>query len=177
MPRPRCARGRCRTGSGAGAAADQGGHAGGDGVIHLLRADEMNVRINAAGSEDLALTRDDLGAGTDDDIDARLHVGIAGLADFEDAAVLDGDVCLHDPPMIDNQRIGNNGIHRPLRLGELRLPHPVANDLAAAEFHFLTVDRQVAFDLDNQIGIGEAHAIPGGGAEHVRISGAGNAGH
>ena len=50
-------------------------------LLDLLRADEVDVRVDAAGGDDLALAGDDLGAGADDDVDARLHVGIAGLAD------------------------------------------------------------------------------------------------
>ena len=41
----------------------------------------MDVAVDAAGGEDFTFPRDDLGAGTDDDIDVRLHVRIAGLAD------------------------------------------------------------------------------------------------
>ena len=58
-------------------------------LLDLLRADEMDVGVEAAGGEDLALARDHLGAGADDDVDAGLDVGIAGLADRGDAAVLD----------------------------------------------------------------------------------------
>ncbi len=37
--------------------------------------------VDPAGGDDLALARDDFRARTDDDGDARLDVGIAGLAD------------------------------------------------------------------------------------------------
>ena len=37
-----------------------------------------------------------------------------------------------------------------------RLAHAVADDLAAAEFHFLAVDRVVLLDLDEEIGVGQA---------------------
>ena len=50
----------------------------------------MDVAVEAAGGEDLALAGDRLGAGPDDDVDAGLDVRIAGLADAGDAAVLDG---------------------------------------------------------------------------------------
>ncbi len=42
----------------------------------------MDVAVDAAGGEDLALAGDDLGARPDDDVDVGLHVGIAGLADL-----------------------------------------------------------------------------------------------
>jgi hypothetical protein len=50
-------------------------------VLDLLGADEVDVGVEAAGGQDLALARDGLGAGADDDVDARLGVGVAGLAD------------------------------------------------------------------------------------------------
>ena len=50
-------------------------------LLDLLRADEVDVGVEAAGGENLALAGDDFGAGADDDVDARLDVGIAGLAD------------------------------------------------------------------------------------------------
>ena len=59
-------------------------------LLDLLRADEVDVGVDAAGGEDLALAGDHLGARADDDVDARLDVGIAGLADGGDAAVLAG---------------------------------------------------------------------------------------
>ena len=61
VPRSRCARGGVRAGSRAGAAAQHGGDAGDDGLGYLLRADEMNVRVDTARRHDHPLTRDDLG--------------------------------------------------------------------------------------------------------------------
>ena len=47
-------------------------------------------------------------------VDARLDVGIAGLADGGDAAVLDADVGLDDAPVVDDQRVGDDGVDRAL---------------------------------------------------------------
>src|SRR5260370_576510 len=71
----------------AGAAADQGGDAGGDGHLDLLRADEMDVGVNAAGHANLALAGDHLGARPDDQprVNAALRQRVAGLADGHDA--------------------------------------------------------------------------------------------
>ena len=66
---------------GPGAAAEHRGDAGHQRVLDLLRADEMDVAVEAAGGEDLAFARDHVGAGADHDGDAGLDVGIAGLAD------------------------------------------------------------------------------------------------
>ena len=51
----------------------------------------------------------------------------------------------------------------------LALAHAVADHLAAAELHFLAVDGEIAFDFDDEIGIGEAHAIADRRAEHLGI--------
>jgi hypothetical protein len=56
-------------------------------MLDLLRADEMDVAVETAGGDDLALAGNDLGARPDDDVDAWLDVRIAGLADGEDAPV------------------------------------------------------------------------------------------
>ena len=171
VPRP----GRAGRGKGAmrraGAAAEHRGDAGHQRVLDLLRADEMDVAVEPAGGEDLALARDHVGAGTDHDGHAGLDIRIAGLADGADVAFLDGDIGLHDPPVIDDQRIGDDGIGRALLVGGLGLAHAVADHLAAAEFHLLAIDGEILFDLDDEIGIGQPHPIAGGGTEHVGIDG------
>ena len=131
----------------------------------------MDVAVEAAGGEDLAFARDDVGAGTDDDGHAGLDIGIAGLADRGDHALLDRDVGLDDAPVIDDQRVGDHGIGRALPVGDLRLAHAVADHLAAAELHLLAVDGEILFDLDDEIGIGQPHLVAGGRPEHVGIDG------
>ena len=98
--------------------------------------------------------------------------GLPALPMPRDAAVRDRDIGLDDAPMIDDQRVGDDRIGRAFGLRRLRLPHAVADDLAAAELDLLAIDRQVALDLDEQIGIGEPDPVAGGRAEHVGIGGA-----
>src|SRR5712664_4399109 len=131
----------------------------------------MDVAVEASRSEDFALARDNVGAGTDDDSHAGLDIRIAGLADGADIPFLDGDIGLYDPPMIDDQRIGDDGIGRALLVGGLGLAHAVADHLAAAEFHLLAIDGEILFDLDDEIGVGQPHPIAGGGTEHAGIDG------
>ncbi len=121
--------------AGPGAAAEHGGNARHQRLVDELRADEMNVGIEAAGGENFSFAGDDLGAGADDDGDARLNVGIAGLADGGDAAVLQADVRFVDAPVIEDQRIGDDGVHSALLAGRLRLAHAFADHFSAAEFH------------------------------------------
>src|SRR5689334_17485071 len=84
-----------RTGRGVGpsrracATADESSDARRQRLVHLLRADVVDVRIDAAGGDDLALAGDDLGAWADDDGDTGLDVGVARLADRSDAPGLE----------------------------------------------------------------------------------------
>ena len=110
----------------------------------------------------------------DDDVDAGLDVGIAGLADADDLAVLDADVGLDDAPVVDDQRIGDDRVDGAFAARELRLAHAVADDLAAAELHLLAIGGEVLLHLDDEVGIGEADLVAGGRAEHIGIGVAGN---
>ena len=141
-------------------------------LLDELRADQVNVRVDAAGRDDTVLAGDRLGAGPDHDVDPRLDVGVAGLADTADAAVADADIGLDDAPMIEDHGIGDDGVDGTVGSGRLPLPHAVADHLAAAELDLLAIDRAVAFDLDHQLGIGEAQPVAGGRAEHRGIGGA-----
>ena len=99
----------------AGAAADHRGDAGHQRFLDLLRADEVDVRVDAAGGHDHAFAGDDLGAGADGDRHGGLDVGIARLADLPDAAVLDADVGLDDAPVVDDERVGDHRVGDVLR--------------------------------------------------------------
>ena len=156
----------------AGAATEQRGEAGHQGLVQDLRTDEMDVGVDAAGGEDATLAGDRLGAGTDDDVDAGLGLRVAGLADGGDAAILEADVGLDDTPVVEDQRVGDHGVDRPGRAGLLPLPHAVADHLAAAELDLLAVDRVVLLDLDHEIRVGEAHLVADRRPEHVGVGGA-----
>src|ERR1700742_4143051 len=88
----------CGAGTGARArtTAQHGGDTRGQGFIDLLGADEMDMGVKSASSHDLAFTRDDIRAGTDDHIgmNAIHNVGIASLADSNDHTMLDTNIRL-----------------------------------------------------------------------------------
>eukprot|EP01022_Parablepharisma_sp_SALTPOND_P030350 TRINITY_DN760_c2_g1_i1.p2 TRINITY_DN760_c2_g1~~TRINITY_DN760_c2_g1_i1.p2 ORF type:complete len:1290 (-),score=479.69 TRINITY_DN760_c2_g1_i1:1065-4934(-) len=168
--------GRRRAHGRSGAATDHGGDAAHQRFLDLLRADEVDVAVDTAGGDDHAFARDDLGGAADGHRHAGLDVGIAGLADAGDAARLDADVRLDDAPVVDDERIGDDGVHH-VGVGALRLAHAIADHLAAAEFHFLAVDRIVLLDFEEQFGIGQAHAVADGGTEHLGIGRTGNLAH
>src|SRR5918999_5451641 len=112
------------------------------GLLHLLRADKMDVRVDTAGGKYQALASDDLGPRANDDIDVGLHVRVTGLADGGDASHFDAEVRFDDPPMIHYQRIGNDRIHR-LGRTALALAHAVPDHLAAAELDLLATGGMV----------------------------------
>ncbi len=85
---------------------------------------------------------------------------------------LQADVGFDDAPVIDDQRIGDDGIDGAIGARHLRLAHAVADHLAAAELHLFAVDGEVALHFDEQRRIGEPHLVAGRGAEHVGIGGA-----
>ena len=51
----------------------------------------------------------------------------------------------------------------------LRLPHAVADHLAAAELHLLAVGGEILLDLDHELGVGEAQPVALGRAEHLGV--------
>ncbi len=145
-------------------------------VVDLLRTDEMDMAVEPARGQDPALARDGLGPGAHDDIDARLGIGVSGLADRRDPPVPQPHIGLVDAGMVDDQRIGDDRIGRALPVGDLRLSHAVADHLAAAELDLFAIGRVVLLDLDEQIGIRQSHPVARGGAVHIGIGGAGDLG-
>jgi hypothetical protein len=129
----------------------------------------MVVRPEAAGRQNPAFAGNDLGTRPDDDIDLGLRIRIAGLADTRDAPALEGDIGLHDAPVVDDQGIGDDGIGRTGRVRHLTLAHAVANDLAAAELHLLAIGGEIALDLDEKLGIGQPDAVTDRRAEHMGV--------
>jgi hypothetical protein len=82
------------------------------------------------------------------------------------------DIGFDDAPMIEDQCIGDDGVDGALFVGDLALPHAVANDFAAAEFHLFAVDGEIFLDLDNEIGVGKPHAVARRRAEHIGVNAA-----
>ena len=172
MPRPRRAGRRRGAGRRPGAAAEHRRDAAVERLLDQLRADQVDVGVDAAGGDDPALAGDHLGAGADHDVDAGLDVGVAGLADAADAAVADADIGLDDAPVVEDHGVGDDGVDGALGAGRLALPHAVADHLAAAELDLLAVDRAVALDLDDELGIGEPQPVAGRRPEHRGIGAA-----
>jgi hypothetical protein len=89
---------------------------------------------------------------------AGLNVRVAGFADGKDPPVLDADIGFHDPPVIDDQRVGQHQIHAVV-CGHLPLTHAVADHLPA-ELDLFAVDREIVFHFNPQLAVGQPHFIP-----------------
>jgi hypothetical protein len=157
-----------RADRGTGAAAQHGGDAAHQRFLDLLRADEVDVGVDAAGGDDHAFAGDDLGGAADRHRHAGWMSGLPALPMAGDQAVLDADVGLDDAPVVDDHGVGDDGVHH-VGAHALRLAHAVADHLAAAELHLLAVDGVVALDLDEQLGVGQADAVAHGRAVHFGI--------
>src|SRR5262249_62048627 len=104
----------------------------------------------------------------------RIHsvhrVRIAGLAHFDDPAVTDSDVALHDSPMVDDEGVGDDQVQRALGpSGPSALTHAVANDFAAAKSDLVAIAGEVLFDFDDQVSIGQAHTVARGGSVEIGV--------
>src|SRR5215471_5046435 len=99
----------------------------------------MDVNVDAASSHNLTLSGDHLCSRPDNNIDVGLHVGIASLADSGNPTILNADIGLRHPPVVENQCVGDHRVHRAIAARTLRLTHPVTDHLAASELHFFAV--------------------------------------
>ena len=147
-----------------GASTQQGGDAAGDCRFDLLRADEVDVGINAPSGEDVTLSSNGFGARSDGDRHLITDVGIACFANGANAPIFEANIGFDDAPPIKDQGIGDHRIDGTIGAAGLALAHAVTDDFAAAELHLIAIDRVVLFDFEDQFGIGEPQSVTGGGA-------------
>ncbi len=131
----------------------------------------MDVNVDAAGSDNLTFPGDHFCSRSDNNVYIRLNIGIASFADSSNPTVLNSDIGFHNSPVIENQCVGYHRVHGAIAAGTLRLTHPVADDLPASEFHFLSVGGEVLLHLDDQVRVGKAHLVPDRWAKHLRVGG------
>ncbi len=94
---------------------------------------------------------------------------MSGLAALPMAgAGLDGDVGLDHTPVIQDQRVGDQGIGR-LATGPLALAHAIADHFATAKLHLFAVAGEILLHLDPQLGVAEAQPVAHGGAVHIGV--------
>ena len=93
----RASRGRCARRR-AGSAAEHCRNAARQRDFDLLRADEMNMRINRARRHDAIFARNNFGRSAHDHVSSHavLQVGVARFADADDYAIAQPDVGFDD---------------------------------------------------------------------------------
>ena len=144
---------------GSGAATNHGGNARGDRHLNLLGTNEVDVGINAASGEDHAFSGDRLGTRSHNNRHIILDVRVARFADRRNLAVLNPYIRFDNAPPVQNQRVGDHQIHRSIGAGDGRLPHAIADYLAAAKLHLVAIGGVVLLHLDNQLGVCQSDAI------------------
>ena len=104
-------------------------------------------------------------------IDAVHHIGIAGLADADDAAVLDADIAFDDADdRVDDGDIAQQEIERTLGAGDTGgEPGAVTQRLAAAMQAFIAIDREVFLDDRDQRRVAQPDPVAGGRSIHRGI--------
>ena len=177
IPRSRGTRRCVRAVRRAGAAADHRGHAAVEGAVNLLRADKVDVSIDAACRNDHTLAGQSLGRCADRH--ARSHavhdIRVSGFSDAGDFSVFDSDVCFYNACSIHDQSVCDDKIKVSVSAAGLNgLSHTVADGFAAAEFYFIAVCGVVFFDFNHKAGVGKADLIADGRTVHSGIFTSGN---
>src|SRR5229473_5679649 len=131
----------------------------------------MDMYVDATSSDNLTFAGDHLGSRSYYYGDVGLHIGITSFAQGGNASVPNCNIGLHNSPVIENQRVGDDRINRALSAGTLRLTHAVADDFPASELHLLAIDREVLLHLDDEVGVREAHLVADRWAKHLGIGG------
>lgn len=129
----------------------------------------MDVRVKTTRSEDLRLTRNDVGPRADDQswVDTIGDIGIPTPADPDDPTVADADIGAHDAPVVKNHHIGDHRVQGPFCGGNQGLIHRFADRLTTPKDRFLTAEGQILLDLNPQIGVAQSDLIPDRRAEEA----------
>ncbi len=147
------------------AAANHGGDPRGDRHLNLLGADEVNVGVDAASGEDHPFASDRLRPRANDNVHIVLNVRVPGLTNGSNFAILNPHIGLDNAPPIQNQRVGDHGVHRSGGIGNRRLPHAIPDHLPTPELDLIAIGGVVPLHLNDQFGVGQTDAITHRGAK------------
>ena len=107
------------------------------------------------------------------DLESRRHavldVGVASLADRADPPVAHADVGLHDAPVVDDDRVGDDEVRRAVGARGLRLSLTVANDLAAAEDDLFAVSGESRSICSYEVRVAQSDAIARGRTVEIGV--------
>ena len=147
----------------------------------------MDMRVDPTRGDDAAFRREHFSTRADDHrvglaggririggAKSRLDAGITRMTDADDAAALHADVGLDDAEdRVENQCVRDDEVER-LGVGSRRgLAHAIADYLAAAELHLVTIaadaSDEVGFNFGEEVRIAEAHAVTDGRSVHLGV--------
>ena len=114
----------------------------------------MDMAVKATGGQDVPFTGDDFCSGANDDIDARLRVRIAGLANRANRTVFQSNIGFENARNIDNKGVGNDRINGAVCTRHLRLAHSITDDFSTTKFYFFSVGCKIIFNLDEKVCVG-----------------------
>ena len=139
--------------------------------MDLLWADKVDMGIESTSGQDQTLASDRFGRHTDHHlfIHSGHHIGVTGLADPRDTAILDADVGLVDAVIIDHQGIGNYQVEC-ICLGDTRgLTHAIPQHLAATKLALVAIDGVVLLNFERERGITKSDSVASGGAKDLCV--------
>ena len=94
----------------AGSATDQRSGAVVERSFYLFWGDEVHVGINRTGGDDLAFAANNLGAHADHDVDIVHDVWVTGVADLQNLAVFDCNICGKNAGVVDDRSVGDHQV-------------------------------------------------------------------
>ena len=62
----------------------------------------MNMRIDTTGCDNAAFAGNSFRTRSDENIHARLHIGVAGFTDTGNASIFNSDIGFYDSPIVQN---------------------------------------------------------------------------
>ena len=130
----------------------------------------MNMAVKTARGQNMPLACDSFGRWADDDIYAILGIRISSLANRVDKPIFQTHISFINAGDINDQRIGDNGIHRPPIACDLGLAHTISNHFATAEFHLIAIASQILFNFNKQFCVRQPYFVACGRAIHIGIN-------
>ena len=168
-------RARRRRGAGgrAGAAADQRGEPGADRLGHDLRTDEVDVAVEAARGDDLALAGDHLGGrrrSTMPGVTPAMRSGLPALptATMRPSRMPMSAFTMPQWSMITALVMTVSSVAS-ARVARADCPMPSRITLPPPNFASSPGGGEVALDADEQLGVGQPDAVADGGAVEVGV--------
>ena len=132
----------------------------------------MDMHIERTGGQHMAFTRNNLGRNPHDEIgiNTRHNIGITRFANTGDAPIFNPNIRLVYPRIINDKRIGNHEIQRPILRHTRGLAHTIAQHLAPAKFAFIAINCIIILHFNDEMGIAQLNAVSPCGTVHTGIS-------